>query len=189
MLRLSMSRCFRAMAIMAAAVLVVMLSLGDFFCPGIGRAAANADEPAAGKDSKKEVTKPLLVLGDLRFKHLASIYSVAFSPDGKRLASASEDKTVKVWDAESGQEVFTLKDHTDQVTSVAFSPDGKRLATGSWDKTAKVWDAATGKVTCTLRGIPNWSIAWLLAPIANAWPAPARMGRSSSGMQQVAKNS
>ena len=54
--------------------------------------------------------------------------SVAFSPDGKRLASASRDGTVKVWDAATGQEIRTLKGHTGFVTSVAFSPDGKRLA-------------------------------------------------------------
>ena len=49
---------------------------------------------------------------------------VAFSPDGRRLASASEDRTVRVWDAATGQETLTLKGHTDFVTGVAFSPDG-----------------------------------------------------------------
>ncbi len=57
--------------------------------------------------------------------------SVAFSPDGKRLASASVDETVKVWDAATGQETLTLKGHTGRVISVAFSPDGKRLASAS----------------------------------------------------------
>jgi WD40 repeat protein len=74
--------------------------------------------------------------------------SVAFSPDGKRLASASEDETVKVWDATTGQETLTLKGHNDAVWSVAFSPDGKRLASASGSPFApnppgevKVWDA------------------------------------------------
>ena len=56
---------------------------------------------------------------------------MAFSPDGKRIVSGSRDNTVKVWDADSGKELLTLKGHTGGVTSVAFSPDGKRLVSGS----------------------------------------------------------
>jgi WD40 repeat protein len=77
---------------------------------------------------------------------------VAFSRDGKRLATASEDNTAKVWDAESGKELLTLHSHSSPVNAVAFSPDGKRLATASEDHTAKVWDAEKGKEPLTLRG-------------------------------------
>ncbi|KAH7118307.1 WD40-repeat-containing domain protein, partial [Dactylonectria macrodidyma] len=61
--------------------------------------------------------------------HSHSVSSVAFSPDGKLIASASHDKTVKVWDAATGKVQQTLKGHSDWVSSVAFSPDGKFLLT------------------------------------------------------------
>ena len=75
---------------------------------------------------------------------------VAFSPDGKRLATTGNE--VKVWDAQTGKELLTLKGHTDPVNSVTFSPDGKRLASTGQDKTVRVWDADTGEEILNLKG-------------------------------------
>jgi WD40 repeat protein len=85
-------------------------------------------------------------------KHPGGVSDVAWSADGKRLASAGGDNTVRVWDAHSGQILHTLTGHTVIVSGVAFSPDSKRLASSSWDQTVRVWDVVAGTELLTLRG-------------------------------------
>ncbi len=89
-------------------------------------------------------------------------YAVAFSSDGRRLASASSDGTIRVWDVASGQILATLKGHSGSVTSVAFSPAGRYLASGSLDRTIRVWDVASGQILATLKGHSTvvWSVAF-----------------------------
>jgi WD40 repeat protein/uncharacterized caspase-like protein len=77
--------------------------------------------------------------------HEDSIAALAFSPDGKIIASGSADKTIKLWDAESGAELRTLTGHTDKITTLAFRYDGKILASSGDDKTIKVWETESGK--------------------------------------------
>ncbi|EJT68346.1 hypothetical protein GGTG_14077, partial [Gaeumannomyces tritici R3-111a-1] len=81
--------------------------------------------------------------------------SIAFSPDGQRLASASYDETVKLWDSATGACLQTLEGHSDSVSSIAFSPDGQTLASASYDKTVKLWDAATGACLQTFEGFTS----------------------------------
>jgi WD40 repeat protein len=84
--------------------------------------------------------------------HNANVARLVFSPDGQRLATASEDHTVKVWKTDTGQELVTLVGHVDGVAGVAFSPDGERLVSASYDNTVRVWDSASGLLCFKLAG-------------------------------------
>lgn len=92
--------------------------------------------------------------------HNAAVTNVAYSTDGKRLASASYDQTVKVWDTTSGEVIHTLKGHTGMVWSLAFSPDGKRLVSAGWDREARVWDTNSAQ---ELRKISGRAVIYWLA--------------------------
>jgi WD40 repeat protein len=84
--------------------------------------------------------------------HKGRITNVAFSPDGKRFATGSEDGTALLWEAAAKKPVGALKGHSGGVLAVAFRPGGRQLASASRDRTAKVWDVATGKEVFTFKG-------------------------------------
>ena len=84
--------------------------------------------------------------------HTDYVWSVAFSPNGKMLASGSWDQTVRLWNVNTGRLLHTLTGHTNEVLSVAFSPDGKTLASASWDGTIRLWNPNNGKLKRTLTG-------------------------------------
>jgi len=84
--------------------------------------------------------------------HGGAVLSAAFSPDGARIVTASNDRTAQVWDAASGEMLRELKGHDGAVVSAAFGPDGARIVTASDDRTARLWDAASGELLRELKG-------------------------------------
>ena len=103
--------------------------------------------------------------------------SAEFSPDGKRIVTASGDKTARIWDAETYQQIAVLKGHEDAVSSAAFSPDGKRIVTASAD-TAKIWDAKTYAAISALSGDNCEIMSAAFSPDGGAWsPSPVTWRR------------
>jgi WD40 repeat protein len=137
------------------------------FSPDGARLALTCMDDLQGKNYRIHVVDAATGYQVLRLSgHTKPLWQVAYSPDGRRLASASEDGTVRVWSARTGRSRLVFKGHPPRpekpghitfspdgsgVDSVTFSPDGRWVASAAWDGTVLVWDADTGKVRLTLK--------------------------------------
>jgi serine/threonine protein kinase len=120
--------------------------------------------------------------------HLKTVYSVAFSPDSKVIASGSADYTIQLWDAVTGRRLQQLAGHWDWVMSVAFSPDGRVIASGSLDKTVRLWNAATGQQLRELAGHSNTVRSVAFSPVgrviaSGSYDKMVRLWDAATGQQ------
>jgi WD40 repeat protein len=113
--------------------------------------AAREDPDFAPAPRQPHLTPPGALRRVLR-GHEGPVESAVFSPDGRRILTASWDRTARLWDAGTGAPVQVLRGHKGAVQSAVFSPDGRRILTASWDRTAWLWDAETGAPGPVLRG-------------------------------------
>jgi len=115
-----------------------------------------------GEATPVQTHSPLQTLPYTYRGHTGAVLSVAWSPDGSRIASASADRTVKVWEVKNGRLLLTYNRHKSFVLSVAWSPDGKHIASASDDQTVQVWDAGSGipLLTYNKHAGTVWSVAW-----------------------------
>jgi WD40 repeat protein len=123
--------------------------------------------------------------------HTGTVWSVAFSPDGSHIVSGSDDKTVRLWGAQTGKDIAKMEDHTGSVSSVAFSPDGSQILSGSYDNTVRLWDAQTGKETAKLEGHTGFVSSVAFSPdgsqiVSGSYDCTVRLWDAQTG-KEIAK--
>ena len=119
-------------------------------------------------------------------KHSAAVLHIAWSPDGKKIASAGADKTVHIWNATSKSPTVIYRNHTKPVSAVAWSPDGSRIVSGSWDTTVQVWQVQTVRKLMTYRGFSREVSAVAWSPdgkyiASGSWDATVQIRKAESG--------
>jgi len=105
-------------------------------------------------------------------EHEVLVHAVVFSPDGKRLASASKDETVKLWMPPTGNEMHTLTGHIQRGREHRVQPDGARLASAGLDRSLKSLGCENGRLLLTLNGHQERVLPWPSARMASTWHPP-----------------
>ena len=129
----------------------IVLSTNIFACSELKNERVTQPEIKQSGNSaiaKNSIEKPAWNNIDIQTLtgHSDAIWSVAINPQQNLIATASEDNTIKLWNAKTGKLVRTLKGHTKGVLSISFSPDGERLASSSKEGIIKIWQVETGEI-------------------------------------------
>ncbi|MCA0325659.1 MAG: pentapeptide repeat-containing protein [Proteobacteria bacterium] len=133
-------------------------------CTGVPDAVAQPADPATWLAPPTHPLAPSAPSGRLQWLsgHSGAVTAVAFSPNGQRIASASDDSTLCLWGASSGECLITFSVRQHSVSAVAFSPNGQRIASASHDRTLRLWDASSGECLITFSGhqLPVTAVAF-----------------------------
>jgi serine/threonine protein kinase len=150
---------------------------------------SSAFEQVCQAEASKQFTRTSVPMGKLfntYRKHSSAVLNIAWSPDGKKIASASADKTVHIWNATSKTPVLIYRNHSKAVSAVAWSLDGTRIVSGSWDTTVQVWHVQTGRKLLTYRGFSKEvsCVAW--SPdgryiACGSWDSTVQIRQAESG--------
>jgi RNA polymerase sigma factor (sigma-70 family) len=152
---------------------LALLTLTGALAAGAGVLAQPGPKPAEAPPAKQTREQPARTdrfgdplpegavarLGTSRWRHGDQVLAVAFSPDGKKLASGAMDRRVHLWDTATGRRLRTFRGHKGEVSCVLFTPDGKRLVTLGWDKTIRLWDVDSGAEIRRWATLGGWKVA------------------------------